>query len=249
MALSVGASSQGVTGYGTTLSSAAVTTAGSGSTFAVFVMSGTGNTAPTSVTDNKGNTYTQQLSATYTASYPAKGAWLYTCENGAGGSGHTATATFTAINTALIFPVEILGGATFDVGSPTGGAGTGVTSTTQTTPSITTTAADVVLSFGFSGDYTLQASITDSYSNLLQTYLTGNTTGVAGAVGALVQSGAGTTSDTFTFATGIAGGAIIAAWKPSGGGGGGGGGGTTDISVGSSSRMALVTRHLFGARR
>jgi len=211
MALGIGQSSTAVAQLNTTITTSAVTTAATGSTFVIYVCLPNSVVAPT-VSDNKSNTYVQKRTVSYNSS--SASLWLFTCENGAGGSGHTATITEASSATLEMFFVEITGSGgygTLDV-SADGGTGGNFTAS-MATPSITTTAnGDVVISF-FGGTNADLTTITDSYSNVLQKQLLGTTNQACGAVGGLSQSSSGATSDTFTLSAAVFGNTMIAAWK------------------------------------
>ena len=112
-----------------TVTSSPVTTT-TGSTFLVWRSKGnaTGNTP----TDNKGNTYTR-VSGMPVSSGGAEGD-LYYCQNGTGGSGHTATATTIGNDYPACFFIEItgVGIAPVDFGSIVMGARTSPFSITST---------------------------------------------------------------------------------------------------------------------
>lgn len=94
------------TGATTTTGSGTTTT---GSTF-VICIDGYFNYNVDSVADSKGNTYTQVGTKNTNGSV---GVWMYYCENGTGGSGHTATVTPNGGGmAATIALIEITGAAT-----------------------------------------------------------------------------------------------------------------------------------------
>jgi len=88
-----------------------VTTQVTGSTFVVGIIYPNGDTV-TSVTDSKSNTYT--LVPLTAIADPGDGfkAAIYKCENGVGGSGHTATLTISATDPKTVYFSEITSGAT-----------------------------------------------------------------------------------------------------------------------------------------
>ena len=212
MALSIGQSSTAVAQLATSITTGAVNTAANGSTFVVFVCQPNNTAAPT-VSDNQaGNTYVQKRTVSYNSA--SASLWLFTCEHGIGKTGHTATVTNTS-STLEMFFVEIAGSGVYGALDVSADGGTGGNNTaSQATPSITTTAnGDVVISF-FGATNTNLTTITDTYTNVLQKQLLGSTNGACGAVGGLVQSTAGSTSDTFTLSAAAFGNTMIAAWKP-----------------------------------
>lgn len=112
------------TGGGNTATTTAGTTSASGSTFVAAVSWDASATSPT-VSDNKGNTYT----GVGTPQTDGLGAYtqLFVCQNGTGGSSHTATFTTSGACYPVIHLVEITGAATasldknaqtFDSGTP-----------------------------------------------------------------------------------------------------------------------------------
>lgn len=85
------------------LTTGAGTSTASGSTF-VIALSYDGGATLDSVSDSKGNTYTlidSQASASIVA--------LYYCQNGTGGSNHTASANFTGSSFGSIYLIELTG--------------------------------------------------------------------------------------------------------------------------------------------
>lgn len=113
---SIGGHASNLAGAVTTISTSGVATTASGSTFVIVVLNDTGVTV-SSVSDNKGNTYTQI--GTTQQNFGYNGACsMYRCENGVGGSGHTATANFSSnASFPSIYFVELVGvtTASFDV--------------------------------------------------------------------------------------------------------------------------------------
>lgn len=87
-----------------------ISTAASGSTFVIYVVvfpqAGT-----ITVNDNKSNTYTQINTQTNPSPQPVTVALFYK-ENGAGGAGHTFTATNASGTNFLVIAVEVTGGLT-----------------------------------------------------------------------------------------------------------------------------------------
>jgi hypothetical protein len=97
------------TGGGNTATTTAGTTTASGSTFVAACSWDATATSP-GVTDSKGNTYT----AVGTPQLDTFGAYvqLFVCQNGAGGSSHTATFTTTGSSYPVIHLIEITGAET-----------------------------------------------------------------------------------------------------------------------------------------
>lgn len=89
--------------------SGAINTAASNSTFVVYVVSFP-QAGTHSVSDNKSNSYTAINTQTNPSPQPVTVAIFYK-ENGAGGSGHTFTATNASGTNFLIIAVEVTGGA------------------------------------------------------------------------------------------------------------------------------------------
>lgn len=223
MTLAVGVSAQGLNNFSTSATTApGVATQATSSTFIVGVTCNHAIATPF-VNDNMGNTYVQVVSAVFNSS--TKFAYVYACENGVGGAGHTWTATQAGGSTSIgVFAQEITGTggfATADVSNFTSNL-----SGNASTPSITTTAAgDAVLSFvlGTSGSDGVTISDSTGLNAITQSQGNGSTNGTIGAVAATIQGGAGAISDTYTFGTGgTAWAGVTASWKFSGGGGGGG---------------------------
>lgn len=102
--IDIGESSEGASG-GTTATTAAVTTQATGSTFVVGYVSVSVCATPT---DSKSNTYVAIGSE---VTHGGAAIHLYYCENGTGGSGHTATVATCGSFTTIFF-VEITGGLT-----------------------------------------------------------------------------------------------------------------------------------------
>lgn len=99
----VGASAIVLTPTNTTSTTPAVTTQTSGSTFLVYSHAA----SLTGVSDNKGNTYTQITNTT--GSVMTTPLYIYECVNGTGGTGHTATTTYSLASNKLTVFVEIIG--------------------------------------------------------------------------------------------------------------------------------------------
>lgn len=96
------------TGGGNTATTTAGTTSASGSTFVAAVSWDASATSP-AVTDSKGNSYT----GLGTPQADTFGAYiqLFVCQNGTGGSSHTATFTTTGSSYPVIHLIEITGAA------------------------------------------------------------------------------------------------------------------------------------------
>lgn len=111
MPIGVGQTSKGISpdGNATSVTSLGVNTAASGSAFVLGLSWGfTNGSTFATVSDNKGNTYTQIGTELVSGSHRAR---LYYCENGVGGTGHTATFTVNSLDYMGIFFLEITGGA------------------------------------------------------------------------------------------------------------------------------------------
>lgn len=129
-----------------------VATSASGSTFVVGVGWYTfAGVTLSSVTDNKGNgSYTQIQSNLTGAADPNFKAAFYYFQNGAGGSGHTFTANFSATPDAMgVHAIEITGGLTSGIldQAPAGNVDTHSDATpfVSTTSSATTQASEIVI--------------------------------------------------------------------------------------------------------
>lgn len=112
MAIGFGVSAKVSANSATSMTTAGVTTQAAGSTFVVSVSDPNQNIT---VADNKGNTYTKRGS-TLTLGSSATSKW--TCENGAGGAGHTLTVTWTsgsADGTVTFGEITGAASASFDV--------------------------------------------------------------------------------------------------------------------------------------
>lgn len=113
MTISVGGHAKGfTTSSNTTCTTGSFTSQASGSTFSVSV--GWYGTAITpTISDNKGNTYSQVGSTVAFSGDALAQQALFECVNGAGGSGHTVTATYlTAADVITLFANEVLGALT-----------------------------------------------------------------------------------------------------------------------------------------
>ena len=126
MAAALGQHTSAQAAFAASVTTGALTTSATGSTFVVFVF-GTG--AVSSVTDNNGNTYTLSAVTNYNGTLRS-GYYAY-CQNGAGGSGHTFTATTGGSNGILILAVELTGAATSggpdNTATPVTGSSSGAT--------------------------------------------------------------------------------------------------------------------------
>jgi hypothetical protein len=96
-------------GAGASLTTGSGTTT-TGSTFAIAISFDNTVTIST-VADSKGNTYTIAGSVQQDGSISHKKA-LYYCQNGTGGSGHTATVTFSGGSFGTVYLIEVTGAAT-----------------------------------------------------------------------------------------------------------------------------------------
>lgn len=199
-ALAVGASSQGSAFLATSAATTAVTTASTGSTFIIFSSLNAASTVFLTPTDNMGNAYTQIPASVISFNSTGNSGSAWICANCAGGAGHVFTANFTTTTLAVVFAVEITGGAVLDqVLGTTPGVQDNVT--TAPTPSITPTQNGAVVLSLLAGIQAANTTITDAtgYNNILQANPNGATTaGPIGGVGALVQTTAGATNDIFT---------------------------------------------------
>src|SRR5574343_667241 len=129
-------------GVNNTVTTASVNTGATGSAFFLFVQFEGGSTF-TSVTDNKGNTYTQ-IGTELTANSGAKSR-IYYCQNAAGGTGHTFTATVSTNVAITLHAVEITGAKSASVLNPTPPAANDDLASPFTSNNITTLQADALL--------------------------------------------------------------------------------------------------------
>jgi hypothetical protein len=212
MPISIGVSSHGSNpAFGTASSATAssVTSAATGSVFAICVNAKSQNI--TSVTDSFSNTYTLKQTGTgFNKGY------LYVCDGGNGGSGHTATVNLAAADSVTIHFAEILGAASpsYDAG---GNAGNTSGGTSLTGASVTTTNAnDLILSFfaGY-GDSGAVSSAGAGFS--MFDSIPGG--GIASSgMSSRVVSATGTYSDTYTIASFEYAAFAIASFKQASGG-------------------------------
>lgn len=106
MAIALGQHAVASTAGASSVTTGAVTTQASGSNFYLLISFRQGDTF-NGVSDSKGNTYTQ-VDTLADGGY----GWTistYRCENGTGGSGHTATVTMGATTRIVCYFVEITG--------------------------------------------------------------------------------------------------------------------------------------------
>lgn len=146
MAINIGKYASGRNKTVTTVTtSPGVTTQASGSSFFVFCMSDSTIRVNTP-TDNKSNTYAQIGSFQSIAGEMESSLWYK--ENGAGGSGHTATVTTGSSSTALeIVLVEVTGGVTSGILDQSSGRVDTATPFTLASSLTTTTDRQMLLAF------------------------------------------------------------------------------------------------------
>jgi len=115
MGVAVGVHSKGVTSGGAAVTGA-VDTQTAGSTFVVVAIWDNGTF--TSIADNKGNSANYSLIGSEQAGGALSKMRVYRCENGIGGTGHTATITCsTPVVTAFFVEITGANSASFDAGS------------------------------------------------------------------------------------------------------------------------------------
>jgi hypothetical protein len=192
----------------TTLSTASGTTAASGSTF-VYLVSFDATTTASTPTDNKSNTYVQKSTTLTTGNGDRCAMWV--CENGAGGSGHILSQTFTANPSAAGHLIEITGATT----TPTDIALTGTDTSTPFTISTGTLAqaAEVVIALCMSNQ---GVSATNTYSSSNTTILSQESNGATfwtSAVSAQVVASTASFTPSFTDTAGTAAGLLIISFK------------------------------------
>lgn len=227
MAIAIGGHAVANDTFDTTTTTGGVTTQASGSTFVICVQSTRAGDPihVSSITDNKGNTYTLR-----TSDNPGYNGDIllaaYTCVNGTGGAGHTATVLFDEQSTHNIFFIEITGA---DTTAPADGvaatSGGGSAGTSWAGIAVTTTNAnDLILSFagsyGFdTGTITLSANTGAGWA-ILDSIVVGTVSRHA-ASSYIVKSSTGSYADTYTASTTDGFSALTLAFKAASGGGGG----------------------------
>lgn len=107
MAISIGVHASNAATANTTLATSGVATQASGSTFVICAIIHSTATV-SSIGDNKGNTYTV-MGSTVAGNAGSNKLVRYYCQNGTGGSGHTATITTNVATGPSIFFVELIG--------------------------------------------------------------------------------------------------------------------------------------------
>lgn len=108
MAILPGAHAAAFNHFAPTLTTPAVTSQASGSNFYVAGFSSNPAAAASPVTDSFGNVYSP-IGVTVGFNGGFKHAYLFGCENGVGGAGHTFTYTLTTGGTLELFAVEVTG--------------------------------------------------------------------------------------------------------------------------------------------
>ncbi len=207
-------------GSGTSVTSTAVTTQSTGSTFLCIPVyrQGGGGTLPTTVVDNKSNTYVLANSVNYGFGFSEIG--VYISINGAGGAGHTCTASgwTTSADLLSISFVELtgMGAATLDAAP----AGTNDNASPSVPPSITTTVANEWVLNIYANYSNNDQTITDTgsgYAIIVKQEVGAN--GITGAISYVVPASSGTaTNDSFSFTTADFAGATAISIKPGGAG-------------------------------
>lgn len=197
MAIAIGGFGKANSTFGTTVTTASTTTSATGSTFLCFIGAYNGPTF-SSLVDSKSNTYTL-VTSNNTAGFGGITVWCYSCVNGTGGSGHTATVTMTADVNILLFFVEITGAQTTSPIDQYNSNGSNSTVTTAVCATVTTTNAhEMVLSYYYGGNAGNPAqTITDSGSGF-SIVDSEQATGPYGAYSKNIVSTTGTYGDTFT---------------------------------------------------
>jgi len=210
VAIAAGASSKGRSASTTSQATTGVTTQSSGSTFFVAFIWDTGNFS--SISDSKSNSYTQIGTEQVQTGTKMR---AYYCQNGTGGSSHTATIGLSTASPVTVLFLEITGGLTsgildqsdlrFDTASPyTLAAG------------LTTTQADELLvSFlgGTSGNNPATHAESGLGSSTIQIEETDGASFYTCAIATAVKSSTGTFNPSWTESGGAHAGVVLATFK------------------------------------
>ena len=203
----LGAVGQAITGYATSQTTGAVNTAASGSNFILLVCAGASPT-PT-VSDSFSNTYT--LKAMFPVNGTYESVYVYECDGGTGGTGHTATVSFGSTNMAFhALLIEVVNGV-YDTAAYTSVA----TNTTQATGSITTASGvgALVLAHLAVVGYTTTTLTSELFGNVVASNLTAATYGTGYALATKVVTTSTAVTDTFTLGTAAPAGTVIFSMK------------------------------------
>lgn len=218
MAIAPGAAAAAGYPDSTTTTTSGVTTQATGSLFLIGV-AWEGNSTPPTISDSKGNLYTLIGSVRQTDTAYGGYSGLWYCENGTGGSSHTATATKAGAYSSVFF-AEVTGSLTTAALDQHNGAALD-TANPITSGTITTTQADEILIGFVAGACSGTTAYTpnNSFTSLLE--LTPNNVW-QGCLSYRVVSATLTTECSTDVTNLISMGAIVASFKAAGGGGGGG---------------------------
>jgi hypothetical protein len=200
MAVSIGVHASNAATANTTLATSGVVTQASGSTFIIAVIIHSSATI-SSIGDNKGNVYTQ-IGSTIAGNAGSNKLLRYACQNGVGGSGHTATVTTNVATGPTIFFVELIGCKTSGGASIANQNQDSVSPyTSPSTGSLTNNAALVSIFVGSSEN----AGTTNAESSgfTVQETVTDGANFWTGALGTRVGSAASTYQASWTETTGL----------------------------------------------
>jgi hypothetical protein len=200
MAASIGVHASAAATTNLSLTTSGVTTQASGSTFVICAIIHSTATV-SSIGDNKGNTYTQ-MGTTIAGNGGSNKLVRYYCQNGAGGSGHTASVTTaTAIGPTLFF-VELIGCKTS--GGPSIANQNQDSTTPYTSPSTGSLANNGALVSIFVGSSENAGTVNAESSGFtVQETVTDGANFWTGALGTRIGSAASTYQSSWTETTGL----------------------------------------------
>lgn len=164
-----------------------------------------------SVTDNQGNTYTEIGTAQLWSSGTRQLRW-WRCEDGVGGTGHTATVTISASDELIVCFLELKSDATY----PTleDDDGTVDTSSPYDSPSITTSGTDrLLVSQAACNSGSNPVTVAESTGFTIQVSETNGSLYWAGAIATDTAATAGSYNSSWTFSGASSTGVQIAAFR------------------------------------
>jgi hypothetical protein len=200
MAVTVGVHASTAATANLSLTTAGVVTQAAGSTFVICAIIHS-TASVSSIGDNKGNVYTQ-MGTTIAGNGGSNKLVRYYCQNGAGGSGHTATVTTaTAIGPSLFF-VELIGAKTS--GGPSIANQNQDSTTPYTSPSTGSLAADAGLISIFVGSSENAGTVNAESSGFtVQETITDGVNFWTGALATRIGTAASTYQASWTETTGL----------------------------------------------